>query len=86
MFDNIDPAVKQYLTFSLVLAVILSVIINFGLVDLVKGTFAYGFPVNLSEAVGFANFIGRIINTLVFSFFLTVPVYFGLKWLRERGN
>lgn len=82
--DNIDPAVKQYLVFSFVISVILGVIVSFILVDSVKGTFAYGFPIPLADAEGITMFIYRVINSLVLGLFFTIPVYLGLKYIQTR--
>lgn len=82
--DNIDPALKQYLIFSFVIAIIISFIINFGLVEGVRGTFAYGFPINLNDIEGFGNFLARVVNTFIMGLFLTAPMYFIFKYLRER--
>jgi hypothetical protein len=84
MLDDIDPSVKQYMVFSFVVAMIVSFVINFTLMEGVRGTFAYGFPINLNEIEGIASFFARIVNTLVMGLFLTIPMYFVFKWLRER--
>lgn len=84
--DGIDPATKQYIIFSLVISLIIGVIINFVLIEAVRGTFAYGFPINLNGVEGIVNFIDRIINTVVIGGFITFPVYFGIKYLQTRGG
>ncbi|MEP7103767.1 MAG: hypothetical protein ABI721_03600 [Candidatus Dojkabacteria bacterium] len=79
-----DPAVKQYIVFSFVISLILGVLVNFILIEGVKGTFAYGFPINLNAVEGVLNFVYRVINTLILGALLTVPVYLGLKYLQTR--
>ncbi|MEO6728639.1 MAG: hypothetical protein ABIM99_01830 [Candidatus Dojkabacteria bacterium] len=80
-----DPAVKQYLIFSLVIGVIAGVLINFILIEGVKGSFAYGFPIVLNGVEGIANFLYRIINSLILGALLTIPIYLGLKYLQTRS-
>lgn len=84
--DNIDPAVKQYIIFSLVISLIIGVLVNFVLIEGVKGSFAYGFPIVLNGVEGVLNFVYRIVNTVILGLLLTVPVYFGIKWLQTRGG
>lgn len=85
MFDNIDPVTKQYGIFSIIISLILSFIINFLLIETLKGTFAYGFPINLTGAEGFTLFFYRIVNTLVEALFLIVPIFVAIKWFLNRG-
>lgn len=82
--ENIDPATKQYIIFSLIVSIILAAIINFVLVEMVANTFAYGFPINLKGAEGFSGFISRVINTVVQGLILSPMVYYGLKYLQNR--
>jgi hypothetical protein len=84
--DNINPAVKQYLIFSAVIALIVSLIVNFMLIESLKGTPFYGFPVNLTGSEGLGNFFYRIINTIVESLLLIIPVYLIIQWLLTRGR
>jgi len=84
--DGIDPAVKQYLIFSFVIGIIVGVLVNFLLIEGVKGSFAYGFPIVLNGVEGIANFLYRVINTVVLGGLLTIPIYLGLKWLQTRGG
>lgn len=84
--DGIDPAVKQYLIFSFVIGIIVGVLVNFILIEGVKGSFAYGFPIVLNGVEGFANFLDRVINSLVLGALLTIPIYLGLKYIQTGGR
>ena len=86
MFDDINPAVKQYLIFSAVIAVIVSLIVNFSLIESLKGTPFYGFPVSLAGTEGFINLVYRLINTLIEGLLLIIPVYLIIQWLMTRGS
>lgn len=79
-----NPATKQYFVFSLIVALILSAIINFGFIELIKGSFIYGFPFNLNNLEGFGAFLARVVNTLVMGAFLAIPTYFILRELDRR--
>lgn len=79
-----DPANKQYFTFSGVLSAIISFIINFGLIDLVRGTLIYGFPFNLNGTEGFGNFLFRLLNTAVIGAFLVFPIFYILREMNRR--
>jgi hypothetical protein len=81
-----DPARKQYYIFSLVLSLILSFIINFVLVDSLKGSLFYGFPLGLENVSGLVSFIYRLVNTLIYSLFLSVAIYYGIMKLINRGG
>jgi hypothetical protein len=83
---DINPAVKQYLIFSAVIATIVSAIVNFALIESLKGTPFYGFPINLTGAAGIAEFFSRIINTLIEGALLIIPVYLIIQWLMRRGQ
>lgn len=83
--DNIDPATRQYIIFSLIISMIISAVLNFALVEVLSGSFLYGFPVNLSTTSGIGNFLGRIINTAVQGLILLPLVYYGFRyWIRRR--
>lgn len=84
--DSTDPIKKQYFLFSIVVSVILSLIINFLMVDFLKGSLFYGFPFDLSEASGVGAFFFRVLNSLVYSVVLVVPVYYGFWWLANRSR
>ncbi len=84
--DEINPAVKQYLIFSAVIAVIVSIIVNFMLIESLKGTPFYGFPINLTGTEGITMFFYRIINTLIEGLLLIIPVYLIIQWLMTRGS
>lgn len=86
MFDNIDPATKQYLIFSLVISLIISALINFAFIEMLAGSFAYGFPVNLNTSTGLSNFVGRIINTIVQGLILLPMIYYGIKYWITRAR
>ena len=84
MFDNIDPATKQYIIFSAVVSLLISIFINFIFVNLMTGTFAYGFPINLGASEGIVNILLRTINTVIIGLFLTVPIYYLIIWWIKR--
>lgn len=85
MFNDIDPKIREYGTFSLIIAFIVSLIINFTLVETLRGGFGYGFPINLTDTVGLGNFLARIINSIVMAVFLSVPIYYLImKYLLRR--
>ncbi len=86
MFDNIDPAKKQYFIFSAVVAIIISAVINFAFIDVLKGTFAYGFPLSLANAVGVGAFVTRIVNSIVMGLILAPLLYYLIRWLQTRGS
>lgn len=83
--DNIDPATKQYLIFSLIVSMILSAIINFALIEVLSHSFLYGFPVSLTDTTGLGNFLARVINTAVQGLILLPLVYYGFRyWITRR--
>ena len=79
-----NPATKQYLIFSFIVGILLSIIINFVLIDIIKGTFLYGFPISLNGVDGFLNFLFRVINTLLIGTFLVIPMFYIIKELNRR--
>jgi len=86
MFENLDPKIREYGTFSFIVAVIISLFINFTLVETLKGSFAYGFPLNLATTSGIGNFLARVVNSLVMGAFLTVPTYYLIMKYLVRGG
>ncbi len=84
MDQGIDPAKKQYYMFSLVIALAVSILLNFVFIGLLKGSLLYGFPIGLGEASGFSAFFIKLLNTLIYTAILSVPVYFGIMWLINR--
>ncbi len=81
-----DPAKKQYLIFSAILALIISFILNFFFFGLLQGPIISGFPFNVTEATGVTAFFSRLVNTIVLGGFLTIPIYYFLQWLQNRGG
>ena len=86
MFDNIDPAKKQYFIFCAIVSIILSGIVNFFFIDILKGSFAYGFPIGLTGLVGIGAFFARLINSIVLGLILTPMLYYFIQWLQHRGS
>lgn len=80
-----DPAKRQYLIFAVVIAIILSGIINFMFVDLVKGSILYGFPINLANTSGIGMFLARLVDSIVMGLFLTPLLYYGINWYLRRA-
>jgi len=83
--DSIDPAKKQYWIFSLIVALILSVILNFFFLNLFKGTVIYGFPINYGDSEGIVNFLIKLVDSAVIGAILTPGVYYCLQWLQHRN-
>jgi hypothetical protein len=81
-----DPAKRQYFMFSFVLGVIIGLFLNFFLADLITGPIVSGFPFNVSDASGIGGFFQKIINSTVMGALLTVPIYYGITWLQNRGG
>lgn len=83
--NGIDPVVKQYAIFAFIVSVIISFVINFFIVNLLENSFIlYGFPISLKGIEGFTNFLYRLINTLITSLILVIPVYLFLNWIKSR--
>ncbi len=79
-----DQITRQYILFSFTIAVGISFVFNFFVIELVRGTPLYGFPLGLGETVGFINMLFKFTNTIIVAAFVTVPVYYGLMWLQRR--
>ncbi|MDQ6985008.1 MAG: hypothetical protein Q9M91_00465 [Candidatus Dojkabacteria bacterium] len=80
-----DPEKKQYGSFAAIISFLFSVFWNFLVVNMFKGSYGYGYPFDLGDSSGFGEFMLRIFNTLIIGFFLVVPIYLGLKWMRDKG-
>jgi hypothetical protein len=85
MFDNIDPAVKQYMIFSLLISLIIAAIYNFGIVNGLQGGPLYGFPISLIGAEGLTDTAIRLVNTIIIGVLITPLTYFGVMWALKRG-
>lgn len=79
-----NPATKQMLIFSFVISLIASAVINFLIVEILKTTFLYGFPINLASTSGIGTFLSRVINTVVVGIILLPAVFYGVKYLQSR--
>jgi hypothetical protein len=79
-----NPIVKQYLMVAAVIAVVISILINFVIVDFLKSSFFSGFPIGLTGTSGLGEFLARVFNTAFFTLFLTYPIYLGLRWIEKR--
>ena len=79
-----DPAKQQYWIFSAIVAVILSLIINFAFLSLFPGTIIYGFPFNYGDSVGIGNFLIKIIDSVILGAILAPGVYYFLNWLQHK--
>lgn len=84
MFNEMNPVTKQLWIFSFIVALIFSAIINFVGVEFLKGSFLYGFPINLTNTAGIGTFISRIINTAVLGTIVTPLTYYLVKYLQTR--
>lgn len=82
MFE--DPAKRQYLMFSAVIAIMFSFIIQFGLAGSIEGPYVEGFPFSVFELTGFEALLKRAFNTLFMAAFLVVPIYYLLMWGQNR--
>jgi hypothetical protein len=76
MFDNIDPKIREYGFFSFIVALVLSLILHFTLIDVLRGGMVYGFPFNLNDLTGLLNFLARIANSFFIAIFITPAIYF----------
>lgn len=81
-----DEAKKQYFIFAIIVTVVVSLVINFFLYGNVQGPVIGGFPLTVAGVEGITAFLYRIINTVVTSLILVVPVYYGIMWLVTRGG
>ncbi len=79
-----DQITRQYLIFAATIGGIISFIFNFFIIELVRNTPLYGFPIGLGETVGIINLLFKLTNTIVIGAALTVPVYYVLIWLERR--
>ncbi len=84
MFNQMDPVAKQLWIFSFIVAVIASALINFLAVELLKGSFLYGFPINLTATSGIGSFFARLINSFLLGAVLTPLSYYLVKYLQTR--
>lgn len=75
---------RQYILFSALIAAIVSFVFNFFIIEFVRGTPLYGFPIGLGETVGFINLLFKLTNTIVIGAALTVPIFYGLKWVQNK--
>lgn len=79
-----NPATKQYLVLAVVISILASFVINFALVNIVKGSLLYGFPFSLNGVEGIGDFFIRLINTIIMAGILVFPVLLMLKELNRR--
>lgn len=76
--------VKNYLIFSAVIALVIALILNFGLFETFKSSFVNGFPISLNGSDGISKFILQLVNTLISGLFFTPAVYMLIKYLERR--
>lgn len=81
-----NPALKNYIIFSAVIAFVVAALLNFGLFANIRTTFIQGFPLSIADTEGFATFIITLINTLIATLFFTPVVYFIIQYLQRGGN
>jgi len=81
-----NPALKNYIIFSAVVAFVVAALLNFGLFANVRSSFIQGFPISIAETEGFVTFLITLINTLIATLFFTPVVYFIIQYLQRRGN
>lgn len=81
-----NPAVKNYLIFSAIIAFVIALLLQFVFFETFKSSFIYGFPLSLLGTEGFGSFIIRVINTAITTLFFTPGVYFAIQWLQRRGG
>lgn len=84
MFNNIDPVTKQLWIFSLIVSIVLSGAINFFLIELLRGSFLWGFPINLANTAGIGTFLARLVNSVALGVILTPLTYYIVKYLQTR--
>ncbi len=84
MFNDINPVTKQLWIFSFLVSLIFSALINFLAVELLRGSFLYGFPINLGNTAGLGTFFARLINTVVLGAIVTPMMYYIIKYLQTR--
>jgi hypothetical protein len=79
-----DQITRQYIIFSAAIATGISFVFNFFIIEFVRGTPLYGFPLGLGETEGFINLLFKFSNTVIIAAALTVPVYYALMWMQRR--
>lgn len=84
MLNDVNPVTKQLWIFSFLVSLVISGLINFLAIELLKGSFLYGFPIKLDDAVGIASFIARLINSVLLGAILTPLLYYVIKYLQTR--
>lgn len=84
MFDQMNPVTKQLWIFSFIVSLIVSALINFLAVELLNGSFLYGFPFRLDDAVGIGSLVLRLVNSLALGLILTPLTYYIVKYLQTR--
>jgi hypothetical protein len=84
MFNEMNPVTKQLWIFSFLVSLIICALINFIAVELLKGSFLYGWPFNLNNTFGLGSFFARVGNTLVLGLILTPVCYYTVKYLQTR--
>ncbi|CAG1021138.1 hypothetical protein DOJK_00809 [Patescibacteria group bacterium] len=84
MLNDVNPVTKQLWIFSFLVSLVISGLINFLAIELLKGSFLYGFPIKLDDAVGIGSFIARLINSVLLGAILTPLLYYVIKYLQTR--
>jgi len=84
MLNDVNPVTKQLWIFSFLVSLVISGLINFLAIELLKGSFLYGFPIKLDDAVGIGSFIARLINSVLLGAILTFLLYYVIKYLQIR--
>lgn len=84
MFNQMDPVAKQLWIFSFIVSVIVAALINFIVMELLKGSFLYGFPINLTDTSGIGSFFARLVNSFLLGLILTPLTYYIVKYLQTR--
>jgi hypothetical protein len=84
MLNDVNPVTKQLWIFSFLISLVISGLINFLAIELLKGSFLYGFPIKLDDAVGIGSFIARLINSVLLGAILTPLLYYVIKYLQTR--
>lgn len=84
MLNDMNPVTKQLWIFSFLVSLVISGLINFLAIELLRGSFLYGFPIKLDGAIGIGSFIARLINTFLLGMILTPLMYYVIKYLQTR--
>lgn len=79
-----DPVAKQLWIFSFIVSVIISALISFLAIEFLKGSFLYGFPINLTNTSGIGSFLARVANSFALGLILTPMTYYIVKYLQTR--